>query len=113
MGRVVVHDEVGAAAVGVSQRSSELDEELLDALGVCRGRLHVKMSTVQTLANSSEQSDRAEVLLIDLLDVRLLDCVLLLLVVQLLLKFPVAGMAYILTSPRSLIHLARTPLGSL
>ena len=57
---MVVHDEVGAKAVGIPQGAGQLHQEPLDLGDVCACRCHVELAALQTLANGSEEGYSAE-----------------------------------------------------
>ena len=62
MSCVIIEEEVGATTVGITQRSSELDEELLYVRDICSWCNHVQLSTLKRFSNGTEQSYCAEVL---------------------------------------------------
>ena len=62
MSCMIIEEEVGTSTVGITQRSSELDEELLYVRDICRWCNHVQLSTDKRFSNGTEQSYCAEVL---------------------------------------------------
>ena len=65
VGRVVVHDKDGLALrVGVSEGTSQLDQEALELFNVgCLG--HHELRRVEAVADGSKESDALEVLVVD------------------------------------------------
>ena len=65
MGRVVVHDQDGLAlGVGVSEHTSQLDQEALELLDV-GGLGHHELRRAEAVADGPEESDALEVPVVD------------------------------------------------